>query len=45
MARPFIGRLLPFCVQQEEMAVAHAGEETFVTLLVLRKSMALKDHH
>lgn len=39
MARPFIEQLLPFCVQQEEIAVTHTGEETFITLLILHKSI------
>jgi methyltransferase-like protein 23 len=35
MAKPFIGPLLKFCVNQEEMFVTHQGERTAITVLVL----------
>lgn len=38
MAKPFIERLLPWCVQQEEVPVSHSGEGTFITVLVLSKA-------
>jgi methyltransferase-like protein 23 len=35
MAKPFIGPLLKFCVNQEEIFVTHQGERTAITVLVL----------
>lgn len=35
MARPFIETLLPFCVQQEEIAVSVQEEQVFISVLVL----------
>lgn len=39
MARPFIGRLLPYCMVQQELEVALDDEQAFITVLVLRKEM------
>jgi len=36
MARPFIEQLLPYCIQQEEIAVSLQDEHTFINVLVLR---------
>lgn len=39
MAKPFIERLLRWCIQQEELPVTYWGEVTPVTVLALRKSV------
>lgn len=36
MAKPFIERLLTWCVQQEEMPVPYQGETTLITVMVLQ---------
>jgi len=38
MAKPFIERLLPWCVYQEENFVEEEGHQTSVSILVLKKS-------
>lgn len=37
MAKPFIERLLPWCVQQHELTVYEDGQDTMVSVLVLEK--------
>lgn len=37
MARPFISRLLPWCICQEEVTVNAEEEQTFISILVLQK--------
>ena len=36
MAKPFIDRLLPFCIQREEMLVDYGQHQTAITLLILK---------
>lgn len=36
MAKSFIERLLPFCVQQEELSVSLDHEQAFISILVLK---------
>ena len=38
MARPFIERLLPYCVVQQEQLIAQHGEQTFISVLVMSLS-------
>ena len=36
MAKPFIDRLLPFCIKREEMLVDYRQHQTAITLLILK---------
>ena len=36
IAKPFIDRLLPFCVKQEDVFIETAGQQTEITVLVLK---------
>ena len=38
MAKPFIDRLLPFCIKREEMLVYYRQQQTAITLLILKLS-------
>jgi len=38
MAKPFIERLLPYCVSQDELSVSLHDEQTFISVLVLSES-------
>ena len=37
MAKPFIERVLPYCIRQEELETKQDDEQTFVSIFVLRK--------
>lgn len=41
MARPFVERLLPYCSQQEEIAVTLEQEEIHITILVLQQAVGV----
>jgi hypothetical protein len=42
MAKPFIERLLPYCVDQEEQLIVLEGEQTYISILVLRSTGGVK---
>lgn len=44
MAKPFIDRLLPFCTKREELLVENSGQQTIITILVLKPSPAFGVH-
>lgn len=37
MGKPFIERLLPWCMAQEEIAVLHQSQENFISVFALKK--------